>query len=593
MNETLNEEGAQQYLQYTPQETSYNSNNNLITLLRSAEEDQTSSTMSMFSSRCSHSRIPATDLQLLFFRNEKPIFDLYEILTVKENKQGSITAYEDELEQNDKIEASDCIYEQPITTNTIQKNIPVRLEHIYKLLTCNLYGRFRKDRSRTIYCIFTSISINSINFPYKLLVKMMSIEERRQALKYVMYGKYLQRKNNGSTPSRMHNVISDIDLTIHMIYKKYSHLLFKSLSSILHRLVHLDASELELQDSDLQCFVENCLKMNRNEHSKIIQKERRLAIQSLDLSRNRISDDGAKVLCKITSLCHVYLSTNDIGETGATELFKHPHIKTLMLSYNNIVDRSILSMSNQQYSNVTKLDLSFNMLSEQGIRMLCQCMSLKKLHLKFIGLKNEVVAFFLQLTNLQMLDLSCNNISDEGAIILAKHPSVQELHLGFNSISNSGASALFMNNRLTILSLNNNNISSEGLKILPFNKTLIHLDLSNNNIDDLGAVLVSKHFHLKSVNLANNNITIDGARHFLLCPHMKFNLKSQYIRQEQQMRSPAAYNRIRMIRARNQQDYHDRRQIDADNSSTMILGAQHYQQRHIFNGAEHHQEQRF
>jgi hypothetical protein len=462
---------------------------------------------------CDGSRLSGylTDLQQMFIKNGRPLYDI--------ERKGCPACSRDECGEDDEE-----VLEVPMTDDKIQQTLPVSTSSIIRLLTRSLFGRFTKDVTGKIYCIFTTVNINLVNFPQKPLVKIMDDEERIQVLKHVMVNKRREWELNGSDLATKRSVASDIDLAIRTLSKRHMQLVFQFITKM-NRVKHLDVSGLELVDSDICVFVANCLSILQKKGSS--NTKERLSIVSLDMSRNHISDEGAKLLCSVSSLEHLCLNTNEISDAGASNLFQMASLKSLLLSNNSISDRAIRSIE----SNTTLkcLDLSFNMLNEEGIKTLSECKSLNKLHLRYLCLKNEVTKYFANMKNLKTLDLAYNAIGDEGAAILAQNVVLEDLNLGFNYISNAGAYSLFVNKTLKKLSLNNNRISSEGLKPLPFNWTLSDLDLSSNMIDDLGAMIITKS-HLKNVNLANNSITLEGARHFLLCPHLKFCLKSQFSR---------------------------------------------------------------
>jgi Leucine-rich repeat (LRR) protein len=386
--------------------------------------------------------------------------------------------------------------------------LPDCTDRVIRLLSKHLYGKFSSDSTRTLYCIFLSVNIDTTNFPKMHLLKTMSMHERGAALRHVV-SKEESSDCHNTSPNIQH-----INTTIQLLFLRHVQTMFRLLTRV-PKILSVDVSGLSLGDGGVSQL---------KEHSNASRPRK---LSKIDYSRNKLSDEGAIELCKIGPVKHLNLSVNDIGDKGASALFECDHIETLLLNYNNITDRTTKYLVNN--CSLVTLDLSFNMINEEGIQCISQCKSLKKLCLKYMCLKNESMKSFSKATNLKVLDLSYNAIGDEGAKYLAMNTRLQELHLGFNNVGSQGALELFMNKNLKVLSLNNNRIYSDALRVVPINESLVSLDLSTNNIDDLGAILVTRNNNrLKFVDLANNYITFEGARHFLLAPYIRFNLKSQY-----------------------------------------------------------------
>ena len=208
-------------------------------------------------------------------------------------------------------------------------------------------------------------------------------------------------------------------------------------------------------------------------------------LSCLDLSRNRIDDDGAEAL--------------------AEALKEHTALKELDLSCNEITSEGIsawpLVITNNK---IQHLDISCN-----HIRGSCNSLaeaivkrgdSLRSLHLNENKLDMKCITEGLKsLTQLSVLNLPHLNISLQAAAILAENiRSCSQLnHL---NIAGNGITSM--------------QVVASLAKSLEHCKNLIEVDLSENGIDSQGIALLATGFMkcswLKILNLSNNEITSDG-----------------------------------------------------------------------------------
>ncbi len=236
-------------------------------------------------------------------------------------------------------------------------------------------------------------------------------------------------------------------------------------------------------------------------------------LTELYLVYSRIGDEGAKALANgtLTNLTKLSLLDSNISEEGVEALAKSENLKNLTVlnlgnrgvygpacinpTKNNIGPKGAKALADGSLTNLVKLNLSRNNISDEGIEALAKSGNVKNLtNLDLsdnnIGPEGAKALADGSLTNLVELDLSENNISDEGIEALAKGESLKNLtslHLNCNSIGNKGAKALAKSEKLknlTDLNLDTNGIGSEGAKALASGSltSLTKLCLFRNNI---------------------------------------------------------------------------------------------------------------
>ena len=213
----------------------------------------------------------------------------------------------------------------------------------------------------------------------------------------------------------------------------------------------------------------------------------------------------SKALSVNSSLTHLDLSENSIGDSGATSLTQalavNSSLTNLNVSGNSIGDSGAVSLSQALAvnSSLTSLDLSLNIIGHCGGASLSQALAVNS-----------------SLTN---LNVSGNFIGDSGAASLSQaltvNSSLTSLDLRANSIGNSGAAslsqALAVNSSLTNLDLSLNSIRDSGAlsfcQALAVNSSLTNLNLRGNSIGPFGDASLSRAF---AVNSSLTNLGLDN-----------------------------------------------------------------------------------
>ncbi|KAM9439400.1 leucine-rich repeat-containing protein 34-like [Clarias gariepinus] len=243
-------------------------------------------------------------------------------------------------------------------------------------------------------------------------------------------------------------------------------------------------------------------------------------VRALDLSYNRISDEGAFHLADLiqenVALQKLDLMCNNIEADGAERIAKSLHhnttLKRLRMTGNKIRNKGGMHLACMLQSNSTleELDMSDCDLDTQSL-----------------------ITFAIALTNNRSL-LSINisrpllfSLQEETTVHMARmlevNHSLEELHMAKHGMTDWGlqrlCEALMSNHSLRYLDLRCNRITRDGARhlaqLLRKNDTLQILDLSFNRIEDDGAVYLSdaimlEHTKLRALSIQSNNVSTDG-----------------------------------------------------------------------------------
>jgi Ran GTPase-activating protein (RanGAP) involved in mRNA processing and transport len=240
----------------------------------------------------------------------------------------------------------------------------------------------------------------------------------------------------------------------------------------------------------------------------------------INLSRNRLSDEGSSLLFKDlkinSSIVHVDISNNEISSEGSCQIFQ------ILISHPSIISLDISSYEG----------LKRNRIGESAASILQRVLIENKI-LQFLALAGTGLGEFLQIftdglcfnTGLVSLDLSNNGIHGKNLEFLAKavgNTNIQKLNLSSNRISDKGCKFLsrLLNNGfqkccpLTFLDISNNLINGKGSKrifeSLRFNNILEELVFHSNNLAFNFQVYFSnflgENCGLVKLNISNNQL---------------------------------------------------------------------------------------
>ena len=270
--------------------------------------------------------------------------------------------------------------------------------------------------------------------------------------------------------------------------------------SVNNRIISLTFSSIRLSDGDASVLMSNF--------------NMRSAIESLDISNNKIGNNGALEVAKF--------------------LIRHKTLKILNLSHN------LIGFDEASIQLYFSLFFSFA----------CGVNNTNKLkEINFWDCSGVVaLAVALNYSPLQSLDLSYNHISlnhhglHKLACAIEANTTLQSMHLSgnnFNSIEGIMiANALRINNSLILLSISDNEISDFGMytfcTMLYFNTTIKQLDVSSNDLNLYSAIEIGQVLRqncvLTTLALGSNNIGDLGSQHLAAALQVNKTITSLYIR---------------------------------------------------------------
>ena len=289
----------------------------------------------------------------------------------------------------------------------------------------------------------------------------------------------------------------------------------------------LDISDNKISDDGAialsECLEANStlieLKMSRNNISCEVADKKfyvNNALQKLDISSNKITDDGAIALSEClranTTLIEVKMSGNNITLGIISAIAKsievnYSTLQKLDISNSKISDSGIIAFSKYLHISLTELDISGNDITCQGA--------------------SAIAKFMRMNTTLQKLNISNNTISDNGAVafseFLKTDATLIELSMSANSITCKGArviaEAMQINTTLQTFDISANEISDDGAmafsKCLKINTTLSELNMSRDYFTRKGANAIAeaiqKNTSLKSLTLCNVGMKVSSS----------------------------------------------------------------------------------
>lgn len=260
------------------------------------------------------------------------------------------------------------------------------------------------------------------------------------------------------------------------------------------------------------------------------------SLTHLDLTNNQIGDEGARALARALMGISQGFDLNAVRSEDIQALIDPTGVDETVPG-----DSSFHSISPEEAgvsirinTTLTNLNLSSNQIGDAGARALARALrdntTLTNLNLSsnlFTIEAIEALAVIINIKPLRILDLSHNKINAQGinplACAIRENKTLFELDLGCNPIGHECieflAEALTINRTLKNLSLYCNDLGPEGaLKLadsLP-RTSLTHLDLGSNKLGDEGTKPISdaleKNSTLRVLDLSYNSITAAGAK---------------------------------------------------------------------------------
>lgn len=187
-----------------------------------------------------------------------------------------------------------------------------------------------------------------------------------------------------------------------------------------------------------------------------------------------------------------------------------PEIEWMFVNDGNV---KLLVETIKKNNYITKLDLSFNNISDVGVKILLELQQLQELNL-YANKVSINGAMLLAQSNLLKLNLGCNPIitdvdeeqTEQLITAISLNKSLKSLNLDGCNLSDKMVSKLIKNNTtLEILDVSSNNLTDISLDTLHLNKTLNSLYLISNHITDLGIIKILDNKSIIDLNVSFNN----------------------------------------------------------------------------------------
>ena len=265
------------------------------------------------------------------------------------------------------------------------------------------------------------------------------------------------------------------------------------------------------------------------------------SLEKLDMMGNNICDVGAKAFgscLKINcTLCEINLSGNAIQNRGAQGIAQalikdNSTLQKLDISDNLLTDDGVIFISDCLKSNAGLMDLNLlgNEITIKGLQKIAEVKAvLKKLCVSVVDISGDVPFSNISNSTLHTLDLSRNCIDPKcaGVIcnIVKQSTALCELNftqssIGLHNLSVKVISECLISIPIQILKIPGSYIDNEGMEIIIASikngAILQKLDFSDNEIGDDGVkalsdYLQSKSCKLQTLNLSCNKFTSTGA----------------------------------------------------------------------------------
>lgn len=261
----------------------------------------------------------------------------------------------------------------------------------------------------------------------------------------------------------------------------------------------------ESEESNTKHFsIENCNRVedNMSDWQQFIRAHSE--IQGISLVNCQLTDVGAFGVSSIMPLSHIIdLSSNAIGDVGATAIAKHENIYQLVLDANPITDNGIKNIASS--NRVMHLKINHTKITNMSCRFLGENNSLASIDMDNNHLTSSCTYELSKNKNIRELSLRGNPIGDEGLLSLTSMPKLMDLFLDSTGITDEGMKTLSTMSELRFVSVSDNNITDVGVDYLTRLPNLHGLYLDNTRITDTGASMISKN-----ITKYNKNKSDDG-----------------------------------------------------------------------------------
>lgn len=157
-----------------------------------------------------------------------------------------------------------------------------------------------------------------------------------------------------------------------------------------------------------------------------------------ELGHMRFSKAATNLLESLPNLEYLDLS----GQEYSSELFRFPHLKTLVLSGTEF--DAVMGAILRESRHLAKLSLNFRQITDDAFEMLSGHPALSDLNIRSQGISDVALSQLFRLPKLQRVEIWTSGLSDESLASLAKIETLAELQLnwGTNRFTAAGLKSL-------------------------------------------------------------------------------------------------------------------------------------------------------
>jgi internalin A len=235
-------------------------------------------------------------------------------------------------------------------------------------------------------------------------------------------------------------------------------------------------------------------------------------LQLLDLERTNVSDEGAKVLSRLTSLQVLSLTRTTVSDEGVKALGAVTSLQSLWLDETRVSDSGVKALAG--LTSLRRLSLDRTRVSDEGVMFVARLTSLAELYLDgCTQVSDKGVEALARLTNLRGLSLSGTQVSDQGARVVGRLTNLARLYLGgCAQVTDEGVKALTDLTSMVSLNLGGTRVTNDGVKALVSLAKLQWLNLDQPRVDDEGVKALAGLASLQELHLSGTQVSDGGLK---------------------------------------------------------------------------------
>lgn len=259
------------------------------------------------------------------------------------------------------------------------------------------------------------------------------------------------------------------------------------------KLYNLDLSNNKLEDIDTYLFKSVRFLRDLNVSGNLIKEITKntfsptTRIKRIDMSQNLLTALVPETFKNLEWLERLNLSHNQIVNIS-NNAFDKIYSVEIDLSHNKL--QRIFYWAFNELSNITKLDLSHNLIDEGVSQIAFHETDCAHLDLSYNLIQDISKVPISNFTGIKILDLSHNQITEFNKKSFAQKTPLYELHTvdaSYNNISQISGNILERLKSVRLLNLTHNSLRRLTSSSLGQSPTLLELDLSHNNLVDFGS----------------------------------------------------------------------------------------------------------